>query len=335
MSETPQGRGGPGHGTGAGSDPAPGAESSEGFSVGLGAPSDRHRGLAVAALLGVTIVWGSTFVVVKDAIERMPAMDFLAVRFTLAAAVMVALRPVALRHVRRSTLRHGVVLGLVLGGAYIAQTLGLVRTTPAVSGFLTGLFVVLTPLFGALLLRRRPSGPVWLAVVIATAGLALISLRGVAFGVGELLTLVCAVGFALHILGLGEWATRHDLWALAIVQLVTAATLCAVAAAPGGIAAPPDWPAWGAVLLTAVLATAVAYAVQTWAQRRLTPTRVALVLTMEPVFAGVFAVWLANENLTWQLAVGGLAIVAAMYVAELGDRRALEGRGAEIARLEQ
>jgi len=293
-----------------------------------------HRGLAISALLAVTVVWGSTFVVVKDAIGRMPAMDFLAVRFTLAALVMIALRPTAIRRVDRSTVRDGALLGSVLGLAYIAQTLGLDRTSPAVSGFLTGLFVVLTPLLGAVVLRRPPGAAVWLAVVVATAGLALISLRGVSLGLGEVLTLLCAFGFALHILGLGEWASRHDLWALAVVQLVTAATVCAVAAAPGGIVSPPDMESWGAVVLTAVFATAVAYAVQTWAQRRLSSTRVALILTMEPVFAGVFAVWLADEQLTWQLALGGLAIVAAMYLAELGTR-AVDEEALAAPRLEQ
>lgn len=282
--------------------------------------TDTSRVVAVVALLAVTVVWGSTFTVVKDAIGRMPPTDFLAVRFTLAAAVMLMLRPVAVRQVDRSTLRHGGALGLVLGLAYVAQTLGLDRTSPAVSGFVTGLFVVLTPVLGALLLRRRPEPAVWFAVLLATAGLALISLRGTALGLGELLTLVCAAGFALHILGLGEWTNRHDPWALAVVQLATAATVCVLVAAPGGIAAPPDMAAWGAVLLTAVLATAVAYVVQTWAQRRLPPTRVALILTMEPVFAGVFAVWFADELLTWQLAAGGSAIVAAMYLVELGGR---------------
>lgn len=277
-------------------------------------------GPAVGALLAVTVIWGSTFTVVKDAIGRMPATDFLAVRFTLAAAVMIALRPTALRQVNRRTLRDGTALGVVLGLAYLAQTLGLDRTTPAVSGFLTGLFVVLTPLLGALLLRRPPSGVVWFAVVLATAGLALISLRGVRMGLGEVLTLLCAAGFALHIVGLGEWADRNDVWALTQVQLVAAATLCTLAAAPGGIVAPPDLESWGAVVLTAVLATAVAYAVQTWAQRRLAAARVALILTMEPVFAGVFAVWLADERVTWQLAVGGSAIVAGMYVAQLDGR---------------
>jgi drug/metabolite transporter (DMT)-like permease len=300
--------------------------------VGLGEDATKYRGVAIVALVGVTAIWGSTFVVVKDAIERMPTLDFLAERFTLAALVMVVARPRSLRRVDRLTLRRGVLLGLVLGGAYIAQTVGLEDTSPAVSGFLTGLFVVLTPLIGATLLRSRLSWPAWVAVLLATAGLALISLRGVTFGIGEALTLVCAFGFALHIVGLSVWAVDSDLWAFAIVQLVTAATLCAAVAAPYGIEAPPDGQSWFALVLTAVFATAIAYAVQTWAQRRLTASQVGVVLTMEPVFAGAFAVAFAAQVLTWPLTIGGAAIVTAMYVAELGSRR---GLGSRIVTLSQ
>ena len=279
-----------------------------------------YRRVAVAALVAVTAVWGLTFVVVKDAIERMPTMDFLAERFTLAAVVMVAVRPPALRRIDPVALRRGIVLGLVLGGAYIAQTVGLEDISPAVSGFLTGLFVVLTPVVGAVLLRARPGREVWVAVMLATAGLALISLRGASFGGGESLTLLCALGFAIHIVGLAAWTDQSDLWALSIVQLVTAATLCAVVAAPGGITRPPDAASVFALVLTAVFATAVAYAVQTWAQRRLAASQVAIVLTMEPVFAGVFAVLFAAQVLSWSLIIGGAAIVVAMYVADLGAR---------------
>jgi drug/metabolite transporter (DMT)-like permease len=276
----------------------------------------RRRTVAIVALVGVTMVWGSTFVVVKDAIERMPTMDFLAVRFTLAALVMAAARPAALLRVDRATVRHGIVLGAVLGLSYIAQTVGLETTAPAVSGFITGLFVVLTPVFGALLLRTRIHRTVWIAVALATGGLALISLREAQVGAGEALTLLCAAGFALHIVGLSVWAPGSDLWPLTVLQMLTAATICSIAAAPGGIMPPPDLESWGAVLLTGVLATAVAYAVQTWAQRSLSASQVAIVLTLEPVFAGVFAICFADQEVTFGLVAGGLAIVAAMYLAE-------------------
>jgi drug/metabolite transporter (DMT)-like permease len=285
----------------------------------------RRRTVAVVALVGVTMVWGSTFVVVKDAIGRMPTMDFLAIRFALAAVVMAAVRPSALRRLDRTTLGHGVVLGLVLGLSYIAQTVGLETTAAAVSGFITGLFVVLTPIFGAVLLRTRLRPIVWVAVALATAGLALISLRGTHVGTGEGLTLLCAVGFALHIVGLSRWAPGSDLWPLTVLQMLTAATLCAVAAAPGGITAPPDPESWGALALTGVLATAVAYAIQTWAQRWLAASQVAIVLTLEPVFAGIFAVLFADQAVTFGLVAGGVAIVSAMYLAELHPSKLTTG----------
>lgn len=177
------------------------------------APSDlsslpRRSGLlATAGLLATTAVWGSTFLVVKDAIASVPVLDFLGLRFAVACAAMLVVRPRALARLGRSGWRHGVLLGLVLAAGYAAQTFGL--ETASVSGFITGLFVVFTPLIGAVVLRRRVPSAVWVAVVLATVGLGLISLHGLAIERGELLTVVGAFFFALHIVGLGEWSHRH------------------------------------------------------------------------------------------------------------------------------
>lgn len=291
---------------------------------------------AVAAMLLVTLVWGATFVIVKDAVARMPVMDFLAWRFLAAAVVMVAVHPTRLRRLDRPAVGHGVLLGLALGGGYVAQTFGLAIGTPAsVSGFLTGMAVVFTPLFAGVLLRRRIGALAWLAVAVATAGLALTSLRGVSFGLGELLTLGCAVCFALHILGLSLWSRRHDSYALAAVQIGTVGVVCLAVAVGRGLAAPTPHPpavpahpqVWMAVAVTAVLATAVGYLVQTWAQRHVSATRIAVVMTMEPVFAALAAL-LYGERLGWATAVGGTMVLAAMYLIELNPRR---GPEAEIA----
>src|SRR3954453_10840920 len=219
--------------------------------------------LAVVVLVAVCAVWGSTFVVVKNAVERMPVMDFLAWRFAIAALVMAALRPRTLRALSPTARRHGVILGLALAAGYIAQTFGLERTPATVSGFITGLFVVFTPLCSGLLLRRRIGAVAWAAVAVATAGLALLSLRGLSVGAGEAITLLCAVAFALHIVGLGEWSRPQDAYGLAVVQLATVAVMSIVAAAPASLAPPPDGKAWGAILLTALAATAVGFFVQT------------------------------------------------------------------------
>jgi drug/metabolite transporter (DMT)-like permease len=294
-------------------------------------PAPRVAAGATAALVGVTAVWGSTFVVVKDAIERMAVMDFLAWRFAIAALVMAAVRPRAVLALSTAARRHGVLLGLALGGGYVAQTFGLERTPATVSGFITGLFVVFTPLSAGLLLRKRVPGSAWVGVGLATCGLALLSLHGLAVGTGEAITLLCAVAFALHIVGLGEWSTSADAYGLAVVQLGTVAVVSIVAAAPDTLAPPPDAKAWGAVLLTALAATALAFFVQTWAQAHLQPTRAAVVMTMEPVFAGIFGVVVGGDDLTTRMVTGALFVLAAMYLVELGPRQAAD---ATVERLE-
>lgn len=219
----------------------------------------RGRTGPALALTGITAVWGSTFVVVKDAVGRMPVTDFLTWRFGIAAAAMLVLRPRTVAALGPAGRRAGLVLGVALGAGYLLQTLGLQTTSAAVSGFVTGMFVVLTPLGAALLLHTRPGRPALAAVALATAGLALLSLHGLAVGGGELLTLGCAAAFALHIVGLGRWAATFDAFGLAVVQLLTTTALCAAVALPGGLVVPPDAGVWAALVLTALAATALAF----------------------------------------------------------------------------
>jgi drug/metabolite transporter (DMT)-like permease len=282
---------------------------------------------AAAALVAVTAAWGSTFVLIKDLVERMPVMDFLAVRFLVAAAALAALNPRSLPRLRRLTpaqLRQGVVLGLLYGVAQIGQTAGLQHTDAAVSGFVTGMYVVFTPLACCLLLRRPVSPLAWSAVAVSTAGLALLSLRGFSLGYGEALTLASAGLYALHIVGLGSWSNSREAYGLALVQTATIAAVCAGTSAgtswPNGITLPSDRGSWLGVLYTALVAGALALLVQTWAQAQLAPTRAAVIMTTEPVFAAVFAVAVGGESLTWRMLAGGGLIVAAMYLAELGPR---------------
>jgi drug/metabolite transporter (DMT)-like permease len=292
--------------------------------------------LAVLALVAITAIWGSTFVVVKDAIARMPVMDFLAWRFGLAALVMIALRPRSISRLSAAGRRAGLLLGLALGIGYAAQTLGL-RTTPAsISGFITGMFVVFTPLFAGVLLRRRVGRAAWLAVALATLGLGLISLRGFFVGGGELLTLACASLFALHIVGLGEWSAGSDAYGLAVLQLLVVAGLCALTAIPaGGLRPPPDAGAWGAIGLTAIFATAFAFVGQTWAQAHLAPARTAVILTLEPVFAGVFGVWVDGDRLGARTIGGAALVLLAMLVTELHPRARAGARAVERLEVER
>ena len=279
--------------------------------------------IASVALVAVTAVWGYTFVVVQDAVAYMPVMDFLAWRFLVASVVMIALRPTCLRNVTRLELLRGVGLGTVLGLGYIAQTYGLRYTSAAISGFITGMFVVLTPVMSWILLRRRTNRNTWMVVALATAGLALLSLKGWSVGIGDLLTLGCAVFFAIHIVGLGQWSSQYEPYPFALLQIGTVAIISLIAATAGGIALPPDAEVWKAIGITAILATAVAFFVQTWAQSLVPATRAAVVMTMEPVFAGVFAVVIGGNQLTLRTLGGAACILAAMLVITLKSGRSV------------
>ena len=282
----------------------------------------KHRNaLPALALVAVTAVWGSTFVLIKGVVDDLPVLDFLAVRFTIAAAVMLLLFSRQMRALSGDQVRRAVLLGLVYGAAQILQTYGLSMTPAAVSGFVTGTYVVLTPVIGALVLRQRTPSTTWVAVALATAGLGLLALRGLSVGTGELLTLGSALLYAVHIVGLGQWSGAGDAVGLATVQMIAIGVLCALVALPGGVSLPASGGAWVAVLYTAVIAGALALLVQTWAQAHLTATRAAIIMTMEPVFAAVFAVAFGGEYLTLRMLAGGLLVLSAMFVAELPARR--------------
>jgi drug/metabolite transporter (DMT)-like permease len=277
--------------------------------------------LALAALVGITAVWGYTFLIVQSAIGRMPVMDFMAWRFAVATIVMLALRPGCLRNITRLELLRGAALGIILGLGYVAQTYGLLYASAAVSGFITGMFVVLTPVMAWILLRHKTDRNTWLLAALATLGVAVLSLNGWAVGLGELLTLACAILFAIHIVGLGEWSPQYDPYTFAFLQIATVAVISSIAAIPGGITVPPDSEVWKTIGITAVFATALAFIVQTWAQSLVSPTRAAIVMTMEPVFAGLFAVVIGGNQLTWRTLLGGAFIIAAMLIINLKAAR--------------
>jgi len=218
-------------------------------------------------------------------------------------------------------LLRGFGLGTILGLGYITQTYGLRYTSAAISGFITGMFVVLTPVMSWILLRRKTNRNTWLVVALATVGVALLSLNGWSAGIGELLTLACAVFYAIHIVLLGEWSSRYEPYAFALLQIGSVAVISLIAAVPGGIVVPPDPGVWGVVGITGVVATAVAFFVQTWAQSLVSATRAAVVMTMEPVFAGLFAVVIGGNQLTLRTLGGAACILAAMLIINLKSGR--------------
>ena len=286
--------------------------------------------VATVALLAITACWGSTFFLTKDLLERVPVLDYLAVRFAVASVTLMVLFPRALGRLSPAARIRGVVLGLLYGVAQILQTAGLEHTAATVSGFVTGLYVVCTPLLAAPLLRQRIGGATWGAVVLAVAGLAVLTLRGVSMGYGEGLTFVAAVLYAGHIVGLGAWSTAQDAIGMAIVQLLAITVVCGLVTVPDGIVLPSTTADWTSVLYMSVFAAALALAGQTWAQAHLPPTRTAIIMSMEPVFAAFFAVLLGGEDLTGRMFVGGAMVLAAMLVVELAPRRKIE---AEVTHL--
>jgi len=260
-----------------------------------------------------------------------PTLDFLAVRFTIAGVVMLALAHRSVLGLDRRTVRRAVVVGAIYGVAQILQTAGLAHTAASVSGFITGMYVVCTPLLAALLLRTRITGVTWAAVGLATAGLGVLTLEGFSVGYGEALTLVAAVLYALHIVALGAWSTARDALGMSVVQLLVIAAICLVATAPDGVVLPDTGRDWAAVVYMALVAGAVALIAQTWAQSQLSPTRTAIVMSMEPVFAAFFAVLLGGEDVGSRMLVGGAMVLAAMLVVELGSARPIEGEVQHLA----
>ena len=298
--------------------------------------SARSRQVATLLLVGITAIWGSTFFLIRDVVRVLAPTDFLAVRFTIAAAAMVAVFWRPMLALNKRELKIGVALGLLYAVAQILQTVGLSHTEASRSGFITGTYVVLTPILTALLLRDRIPRSTWVAVLMATAGLATLSLKGAAggvgatagvgagsgFGFGEGVTLLSAAVYALHIIGLGRYSSPATAAGLSAVQMVAIGAACLVAAAPGGIELPTSGGAWASVLYMALIAGAVAIWAQTWAQSHLSATRAAIVMTLEPVFAAGFAVALGGESLTSRMLLGGAMVLAAMYTVELIGHRA-------------
>ena len=269
------------------------------------------------ALVVAAMCFGSTFLVVQDAVDRVEPIPFLAVRFLIGAAVLW--RFARSRPTSPGELRDGALAGGALALGYILQTVGLQYTSSATSAFITYLLVVFVPVLGLVLLRRRPHPVTLVGIVVAVVGLVLLTDPGgsgdvAGFGKGEVLTLGCALAFAAHVLILGETAHRHDPMRLAAIQVTVVGGACAVPGLwLGGYRFPGA--ALGAAVATAVLATALAFGLQVFGQRTVPPARAALLLLVEPVFAGILAARRGEPLDGTQLAGAGL-ILTAVLVSE-------------------
>lgn len=286
--------------------------------------SDGRR-RAELALVGVAAGWGLTFTLIQDATTALAPLAFVAYRFLLAAAALAVLCARQLRTLSPEGRRAALLLGLVLFVGYYTQTEGLTRTTASNAGFITGLYVVFTPLLGWLFLRQRQSGWLWCCVALASCGLLILSeFGGNWHGLGDVLILVCSVAFAVHILITDRVAPRFPLGPLVVVQLaVCGFAALLLAAGAGELTVPTGRPAWTALIFTALFASALAYLVQSYAQRRTSPARTSLILATEPVFAGLFGYVLAGDRLSWLAWTGAALMSLAVLATEWNPRVAL------------
>jgi drug/metabolite transporter (DMT)-like permease len=281
--------------------------------------SATRRLLVSSALVAVAAVWGATFVMVKNAVAAYPVYSFLGLRFAIATLAFVVLFPSTLKRFGPGTVRDGLIAGVFLTLGYVFQTLGLAETSPSKAAFITGMFVVITPFMQAVVLRRMPRWPAWLGVAASVAGLWLLAGGGVGAGWnrGDSYVLACAVAYSAHIIALGTLGRRHDPRPFALIQLAMAAVVCgAIGAVSENPGLPGSSQVWIALGVTGVVASAIAFAVQTYAQRHLSPTRTAIILITEPAFGGLFGWLLAGEVLGLRGWAGAALILAGMLASE-------------------
>jgi drug/metabolite transporter (DMT)-like permease len=281
------------------------------------APRYRRRVPALAVLLAVTAVWGVTFVQVKDAVALFPLFAFLAVRFAIATATLAPAAAGRLRGLGREGASAAAFLGGLLALGYTLQTAGLERTTVSSAGFVTGMYVVLTPVIALAVFRLRVDRAAWAGVAVATAGLALLSGIDAGSPAGDLLVLGGAAVYALQIVLMERYAPRFDALAFTTVEMAAACVLLAVVTVGSGqVETPRGWTVWGALLVTGVFASALAFLAQMWAQKRTCATRTALVFAMEPVFAAIFGFTLAGDRLGAVGWAGCAVIMGGIVLAE-------------------
>jgi drug/metabolite transporter (DMT)-like permease len=272
---------------------------------------------ALLVLIAVTAVWGVTFVQVKDAVALYPLFAFLALRFAIASLTLAPPGARRLRTLGRGGWGAALGAGALLGAGYALQTAGLERTTVSSTGFITGMYVVLTPLLALGIFRIRVSGAVWAGVALALGGLALLSGIHRGAGTGDLLVLGGAAVYSLQIVLMERFAPLYDAIAFTLVEMLAAFTgLLAIAVALGDLRVPHGWTVWGALVVTGVFASALAFLAQTWAQRRASATQTALAFSLEPVWAAVFGFTLAGDRLGVAGWLGCAVIMAGIVVAE-------------------
>jgi drug/metabolite transporter (DMT)-like permease len=283
----------------------------------------RVRLLAEFGLVAAALIWGFNFILVKMAVDQMPPVYYVGLRFLVGSLFLLPFSYRQMRRLDRQGWLIGLWVGVLLFGGFILQTVGLVSTSPGVSGFLTSLYVIMVPIFIGLATGRWPSPMVGVGVVVVVAGFAILSLYGhLTFGWGEIFTLLATVFWALHILGVAYGSTR--LGALAFVQLQL--TTCAVLSLAGSFIFErpdpfPGWPATGAVLWTGIMGSLVAYVLMVLGQRYTPPTLAGVIMSLEAVFALIFSIIVGYDSLTLRALLGFTVVFAGTTVARIGTER--------------
>ena len=273
------------------------------------------------AMISIAAVWGSSFVVMKDSLERQNVFSFLSSRFILAALLMFMYKPGMFRGLTKKFIFRGIIAGILLGSGYIFQTYGLTKTTVSNTGFITGLYLVFTPLISLIILKRHVLKIQWLAVVIATIGLFFISYNGVTIGLGEILVLISAFIYGAHFVALGEWSDGKNTYALTFIQVATVAALTSIFAFKDGFQMAPDSTVWLAILYTAFFATFLGFLIQTKAQSVMSATVASVLLATETPFAVFFGLYFHSDPLTLRIITGGLLVMLAMALVIWSDNR--------------
>jgi drug/metabolite transporter (DMT)-like permease len=257
----------------------------------------------------------------KDSLVRQDVYSFLASRFILAAAFMFIYKPKSLTGLSRKFVKRAVLIGLLLCSGFIFQTFGLTQTTVSNTGFITGLYLVFTPLISWLLLKREIFKVQWLAVLVATIGLYFISFNGISVGTGEILVLISALLFAGQIVALGEWSDGKNTYALTLIQILVSAVIFFALSLKDGFQLPPDNAVWSAVFYTAFFATFLGFLIQTKAQSVMSATVAGVLLAMETPFALFFGLYFDNDPITLRIVSGGTLVLIAMALVIWSDSK--------------
>lgn len=274
---------------------------------------------AEISLIAITVIWGLTFSLVKKSLGQIDPFVFMAYRFTLAFLIMGLFSVKRMPGLKKEVVKAGVILGILLYASYAFQTFGLKYTTAGNAGFITGLFVVFTPILSAAILRKTPSSRSLVSVAVATVGLALLTLQsGFTINKGDPLVLACAFCLSLHIIYMARYVKIYDVVLLTLIQM----GVLSIANTVSGLIFedfifPTDGFVWFTIIVCGVFASALAFYVQGWAQRYISPVRTSVVLIMEPVFAVFFGIILLGESLSWRGWLGCALILLAMLVTEI------------------